>query len=384
MDLNIEHGEIESPLKPTIRFGLPMFDTRGNRQGMFIINCLAERIFTHIKSLAQGNQTSSIAMLVNQEGYFLRGPQAEDEWGFQIPARQQRSMSTLFPEAWAVMQKKESGLIQTTRGVFTFKPIYPYQASRQAFPDLQLPGQNKPLVLYTLTFLSSQQVSERLEDLTEHLWPMLAAILALTAFFLWHLAGMNIEKQRVEEKIHQLAFFDTLTGAASRSLLEDRTKQLITHAQRNQKNFAILFIDLDNFKHINDTLGHQAGDEALIEVANRLRSCIRQSDTLARHGGDEFIVILEDIKNPEQASMVAEKMLHEVAAPYFLNKQTHLMGCSIGIAIYPQDGEDPASLTRHADLAMYWAKQHGKNNFFFYDKTLINTQAPDPDLSASV
>ena len=157
-----------------------------------------------------------------------------------------------------------------------------------------------------------------------------------------------------------------MTGLANRSLLRDRLQQAIAAAQRN-KHKAALFIDLDFFKHINDTLGHSAGDAMLIEIAARLRQRVRASDTLARIGGDEFVILLSNIETAEDCMRVAESVIAAIAEPITLDGHSFSSTASIGIAMWPAaDGEDSETLTCNADVAMYHAKRSGRNNYQFF------------------
>ena len=157
-------------------------------------------------------------------------------------------------------------------------------------------------------------------------------------------------------------------GLPNRVLLHDRLEQCIVNAARNKVGFAFMFIDLDRFKTINDSLGHQVGDELLKRVAARLTACVRASDTVARLGGDEFAVILENLgdEGDEGAQSVAEKMIAAMGAPMLINDQHLNTSCSIGISLYPDDGKDSATLMKHADVAMYFAKEKGRNNYQFF------------------
>ena len=182
----------------------------------------------------------------------------------------------------------------------------------------------------------------------------------------------NISKRRLaDERIEFLATRDPLTGLPNRMLVNDRLEQGIANAARHRTGLAFMFIDLDRFKTINDSLGHDVGDELLKRVAARLSACVRASDTVARLGGDEFAVILEDLpgnKNHdvhEGAQQVAAKMVAALAPPIMINSHHLNTSCSIGISIYPTDGPDPKTLMKHADVAMYDAKAKGRNNYQF-------------------
>ncbi len=167
-----------------------------------------------------------------------------------------------------------------------------------------------------------------------------------------------------QEKTDQLAYaadHDALTGLPNRNLLKDRTKQAIARAQRKHENFALLFLDLDRFKEVNDSMGHASGDALLVDVAKRLSDSVREGDTIARLGGDEFVVLLDGLTQEEQVKTVADKILHTLREPFQLGKQSATVSASIGASMYPIDGRDVESLLGCADAAMYRAKQQGRN-----------------------
>lgn len=181
-----------------------------------------------------------------------------------------------------------------------------------------------------------------------------------------HFTDVSTERA-TEAKIHYMAHHDMLTGLNNRFSLKDRLEHALAVARRESARVALLFIDLDRFKVINDTLGHHVGDELLIHVSRRLRQCVRESDLVARLGGDEFVVMLSGIEHSSSVAMVAEKLVMRVAEPYPVGAHTLYTTPSIGIAIYPMDGEDGETLMRNADAAMYHAKSAGRNNFQFFD-----------------
>jgi diguanylate cyclase (GGDEF)-like protein len=175
---------------------------------------------------------------------------------------------------------------------------------------------------------------------------------------------------RAESEIQQLINYDTLTGLPNRSLLHDRLKLAISHAARGKELVGVLFLDLDRFKGINDTLGHRVGDRLLKTVAKRLAACVRESDTLARLGGDEFVAILVGVNAAEGITTVAKKILMLISEPVYIDDQEIYTSGSIGIAVYPMDGEDSHTLLKHADLAMYQAKELDRNNFQFFSREM--------------
>jgi diguanylate cyclase (GGDEF)-like protein len=177
-------------------------------------------------------------------------------------------------------------------------------------------------------------------------------------------------KLKHAQRVEYLAYHDGLTGLPNRSMFSKVLNQSINEAQRYGRKLAVAFLDLDRFKQINDTLGHEAGDQLLKEVAVRLKGCVRSSDTVARLGGDEFVVLLPELEDEKYAAIVAQKILAAVARPFGLMGQEFRVTASIGICSYPQDGLDEQTLTKNADIAMYQAKAEGKNNFQFYSKKL--------------
>lgn len=175
------------------------------------------------------------------------------------------------------------------------------------------------------------------------------------------------ERKAAEERIQYLAWHDPLTGLPNRALLQDRLERALVLARRNEHQLAVLFVDLDRFKIINDTLGHHMGDLLLQEVAKRLCACVRQSDTVSRQGGDEFVILLLDITGADAAAMVASKIVEAIARPFTIDGHCLHTSPSVGISLYPHHGRDKASLLKKADGAMYKAKDMGRNNFQFAD-----------------
>ncbi len=172
--------------------------------------------------------------------------------------------------------------------------------------------------------------------------------------------------QAMAMKMAHLAQHDFLTNLPNRVLLNDRIAQAITLAKRLDTQFAVLFLDLDNFKHINDSLGHATGDQILQQVTQRLNTCVRNSDTVSRQGGDEFVILLSEGKYGEDAALTANKMLTVLSMPYSVNGSELHITTSIGISIYPADGPDAETLIKNADTAMYHAKRKGRNNYQFF------------------
>ncbi|MCK7547279.1 diguanylate cyclase domain-containing protein [Marinobacter koreensis] len=179
-----------------------------------------------------------------------------------------------------------------------------------------------------------------------------------------HYAGLFTDitqNRKNEEQIRQLAYYDALTGVPNRRLLEDRLEHAIRHAHRKNCRLAVLFLDLDHFKRINDTHGHAVGDELLVQFTQRVTRCLREDDTLARLGGDEFIVLLPEVDTVEDVRLVAERLISLNEQPYQIEDASVRVGSSIGVSLYPEDGSTAEELLQGADAAMYRSKREGRN-----------------------
>lgn len=170
-----------------------------------------------------------------------------------------------------------------------------------------------------------------------------------------------------EERLYYLAHYDSLSKLPNRLAFHDRFQQAISRARRNHNEVAVMFLDLDGFKQVNDTLGHNAGDQVIREVAIRLGTAMRETDTIARFGGDEFTILLAEVEIHAGIEIAAQKIIEVVAEPIHIENAEAMVTVSIGISLYPQDGDDIDTLIRQADMAMYAAKESGKNKYLFYD-----------------
>jgi len=205
------------------------------------------------------------------------------------------------------------------------------------------------------------------------------------------LAGANtqlqaeiVERRQAEARIHHMAYHDSLTGLPNRALLADRLDRAMLAAQRSERRLAVMFIDLDRFKTINDSLGHMTGDSLLKEVGMRLVQAVRASDTVARLGGDEFVVLLPGIRNTDESSHVAQKIIDTLFEPFPLEGRLLHITPSIGICVYPDDGNDVATLMRNADAAMYHAKALGRNNYQYFDEAMNMAAAAHFEMESSL
>jgi diguanylate cyclase (GGDEF)-like protein len=236
-----------------------------------------------------------------------------------------------------------------------------------------------PLAVLVGLSVDEQMIGARAQMRTTINWAAFGSLLVVTLAGLlgrmsWQLAqGRAREgetKLKHAQRVEYLAYHDGLTELPNRSMFSKVLSQSISEAHRYDRRLAVAFLDLDRFKQINDTLGHEAGDQLLKEVATRLKGCVRESDTVARLGGDEFVVLLPQLDDEKYAAIVAQKILAAAARPFTLMGQEFRVTASIGISTYPQDGLDEQTLTKNADIAMYQAKAEGKNNFQFYSEKL--------------
>jgi diguanylate cyclase (GGDEF)-like protein len=180
--------------------------------------------------------------------------------------------------------------------------------------------------------------------------------------------GAELDDTRRREQY--LAYHDALTGLPNRTLFQDRLDQALVQARRRSERVGVLFVDLDGFKAVNDTWGHQAGDALLQEVSSRLQTCVRESDTVARRGGDEFCVVLTNLAHADDATLVARKILQRLTQLIVVEGRQIQISASVGISLYPADGTSAEVLVQNADLAMYKAKRQGKNTYEIYDASL--------------
>jgi len=182
-----------------------------------------------------------------------------------------------------------------------------------------------------------------------------------------HRIAVSVSASRWEDKLRYQAHYDTLTGLPNRELFKDRLAQAIKNAKRNQSMISLIYLDLDRFKYINDSLGHSAGDELLQLVGQRLRQCVRNTDTVARLGGDEFTIIMSGFSDPEGISAVMENIIYQFSKPFTVSQKEYFASASLGVAVYPADGDSGEELLKNADIAMYEAKKRGRNRFLFYE-----------------
>ena len=229
-------------------------------------------------------------------------------------------------------------------------------------------------IIYNNQIFGYVEISTKTDKLVSHSLMLLTAFLLLgilvgTILYRFPtriVIGAEDEIAAAFEKLNTLSYFDHLTSLPNRTMFNEKLMNILQNAQQNKKKVAVMFLDLDRFKVINDTMGHSSGDAVLQAVATRLASCMRNNDVLARHSGDEFTVIISDIENFNVAAKIAQKLLNTFNEPFLINNHKLYISSSIGISIYPTNSKNADCLVKYADIAMYKAKEQGNNKFKFY------------------
>ena len=256
--------------------------------------------------------------------------------------------------------------------------------------DIRKIGEGKDLSVR----LKRQNIDDELTDVSNEINGMLGALERSQLFLsksesalkkaIEKLQDEVLEHEKTQEQITYIAYHDTLTGLPNRNLLNELLVHSITLAERNNKCMAVLFLDIDGFKMINDSKGHGMGDQILQEVAERLLKTLRKSDVIARHGGDEFIVIIEELDNCSGVELIANKIINCFQEPFHLENQDYFLTTSVGVAVYPADGQTPDMLIKNADIAMYKAKENGKNQYLFCTPVMKDVANETMELSTNL
>lgn len=361
LDLNVEHGSIEKPLNPVVRLGMPVFGKDGSKRGIVLVNYMAKALLASIRKAAETDYGTP--MLLNMEGYWLLNENPEDEWGFMFDDRKNRTFARLYPDEWQEFNSSESGQISTKNGLFTFATIRPLSGFGPGIQsDVELrPGELHDYYWLMVYHIPQDVIGEYVSNLRGKLFLLGAGLFIVIAAAAWFLALAITRRKIYQSQLISMALYDSLTGLPNRKLFFDTLDQGVELAKRHDRQIGLLYIDLDGFKNVNDTLGHAAGDELLNLVAKQLRASTRKSDTVARLGGDEFAVILSEIDSFESAEMVGNKIIQALCAPFKLRQGPVSIGASIGVAVYPDTATEIEQLVKQADKAMYISKANGKN-----------------------
>lgn len=396
LDLNVEHGEIEQPLKPMIRLGTPVYDRQGEKRGILILNYLAQNL---LDKLSYSSSQAQEISLINANGYWLMHPDQSRVWGFMYDNDDER-FQKYHQDIWEQIMLQELGQIEAGDGIITFESIYPladskYDHQHNGLVIKKTEETTKSYVWKVVSFLSNKKLQSLQYDVfIKFVYVAIPLFIALILIS-WRLAhhrlkreqaeqelkfsNQNLEykveqrtkelqqevrfRKQAEEKMRYMATYDVLTGIPNRALFYDRLLTVMATNKRRKSNSGLLFIDLDGFKAVNDEHGHEAGDQLLKQVSQRMSHSIRASDTVGRYGGDEFVVLLHEIKSEKDAEYVAKEIITTISEQFMLNNIAVNIGCSIGIAIYNSEQITAEQYINKADEAMYKVKKSGKNNY---------------------
>lgn len=367
-DLNMEYGEFKQSLKPVLQIGTPVFNVKRHKQGVVLINYLAKDFLDFLENTDEIGKGRP--MLLDNKSFWLFHGDEKKEWGFMFKGRENMNFVHEYPQEWENIQRQESGQLHTKNGLFTFSRVYPLEelfSSDSGFRETHASGTERTdssqYFWVLLSHVSSEELKEYFTPLRFQVFFLCSVLFVLAALGAWFLS-LAIAKRRIYQKqLVSMALYDGLTSLPNRKHFFDRLKEAISYARRYGNKLGLLYIDLDEFKSVNDIAGHEAGDELLVEVSKKMLGVTRKIDTVARLGGDEFAVILFHVDSLEGIQAAGEKLIAEINKPIVLRSGVVSVGASIGGAVYPDMVQEPEEFVKMAEQAMYLSKTKGKNVF---------------------
>jgi len=369
IDLNIENGEVEVPYKPMLRIAKPLY-VDGEEVGVIVLNFLAERFLDQPYLYGPGDFAGS-RMILNSDSHILRHDAEPGlEFRFMLADEQAVRFHDLYPEEAEAVYGASAGTLRTEEGLFVWQTVKPITDILTGEPDVRFASflVSSDQYFWKLVVVADQQsfataLGKIRGGYARRYRATLGPILVLAALAAW-LVNRNREYRL---QIRRMARYDVLTNLPNRQFLTILGEKQLALAERQNSIVGILFLDLDGFKPVNDTYGHAVGDRILQTMANRIRSAVRASDFAFRIGGDEFVVILQDLHERDNARAVGEKIVEAVNRPIEMRGDTISLGVSIGGSVYPEDEKSLDLLIRLADEAMYRAKNDGRNRIVLHD-----------------
>lgn len=355
LDLNIEYGKIETPYKPITRISTPVKDTANNLMGLIVINLNASHLLQHLddaEALSQGK-----VMMVNQQGFWLYDSNPTRMWSFMFEADSEHNMASAQPALWQAISDQATGVLKNDQGIFVFHKVFLNQSPRIA------QFQQDPYIWphWTLiTYLPNEIISAGSLQRFQLFTVFCTLLLMVTGIGTYLYTLSQLKRTNAEQKVQHMAVHDPLTGLYNRRYLMDQLDQLLADKQHPERQLALFYLDLDNFKPINDQLGHEAGDDVLKQVSHRLSQMLRNTDVLARIGGDEFVILIKDPHSLEHLEEIAERIIAQLSRNVQINQFSCKLGVSIGITVCSPGECTRDKILKAADMLMLEAKAEGK------------------------
>ncbi|WP_104026693.1 diguanylate cyclase domain-containing protein [Vibrio jasicida] len=364
LDLNVEHGQIEVPLKPMIRLATPVFDEKGQKRGIVVVNYLAKYL---MEGMALFNlDMGTNYMLLNKDGYFLFNKQRRDsEFAFMYNQRSDETIYSAFPELAEKIRNMSTGQIETDKGIMTIESVGAVdRINPYCFQDYHV-SENSSTAWKLVSYVDFSERKDIVSSQYERKWLMQVGVV-LSIILAYFIARFQLRAFADNQRIHYLAHHDSLTGLVNRGAFQNQATNTLDQNSKAGKMVCLIYLDLDGFKFINDEYGHSAGDKTLIHVASVMHRVFGSKALLARLGGDEFAILLssqEHMQNPEHYAASLIQLIQdpiEVLPGTFHQVTTSIGGC------YTK-GQDCTldELMHQADMAMYEAKKSGKNRYYF-------------------
>lgn len=360
LDVNHEGGVPEIPFKPTIRFAIGLYDSQGDRKGSLLINYNMQQYLDILRNSSANEQADF--MLVNSSGYWVMHPDREYEWGQYVPGHKEQNFAMLYPKAWEKISETKQGKFSIGDEVYDFD-TFDLQGHSNFVSTRQIKeGQGDGHYTYEsqlkhVAILPARVIQAYRKDVYNQCLMIMLIWLILSLIPCWGLASFIVSHYTEQNMLARQAHYDNVTGLANRVLFNERFEHALQMAERYGRICALLYIDLDGFKPINDEYGHHIGDELLATVSGRMMQCVRKTDTVARIGGDEFAILLTEVKTKTDAMLIGEKVVSRIFDPVPTSKGAVNVGASIGVAVYPEDGQDANRLMELADKYMYTNKR---------------------------
>ncbi|MCP4125508.1 MAG: GGDEF domain-containing protein [Gammaproteobacteria bacterium] len=360
LDLNIEQKRIEIPFKPMIRLSTPVFDNRGDKKGVLVVNYSAQELLDHLQEIIGDGDFS----MLNKDGHLLLGGPVRERWGFMFG--RQASFPTKHPQAWNMMAMRQNGSIEHDSGSYLYATVSPLADAlnvdtRDGSNSFLLPSGQANHIHWKLISSSRTRDSMAFRDKATFYMVLCIPILLVVTIFALIFSRLSVQKCQALCDLERLANTDALTGVASRRRFVAESEAEFARAKRYGRELAVIMLDADHFKSVNDTFGHAAGDEVLQQLAGICQGAVREQDLLARYGGEEFIMLLPE-SDLDGAFQLAERIrMLAASSPLQTAAGEVAITVSIGVSVISRKDDGFDHMLNRADKAMYNAKLQGRN-----------------------